>query len=430
MKTTRISAGIAATLALGLGLAACSSGDSGDSGGSGDSADQTLRVWLIQPDKNAQGPANDYLKTTFEEQNPGWTLKIEEQQWGEYKGKYTTSLASNDAPDLVEMGNTDAPSFTSSGALMDLTDQYDTLGGDDLLQSFVEIGSFDGKFFAPPYYSGARVVFYSSDTVTTPVPTTLEQYVADGEAMTTDTFSGIYFPGKDWYNVLPYVWANDGFIAEEKDGTWEAGFSSEGGIKGLTMAQQAMTKANSQTVAPADGDESKGYNIFCEGKVGFLAGPTWVGGSIEAPADGDAPGCPDTYGANLQAFVLPGMTEGSVAPTFAGGSNLGIPSKSKHQEQALDALKIMLSPEYQGMIAENGMLPGLTTANDKLPADQATQEGAKAAKDAKLTPASPKWSDVESKKYLQDAFTKLAQGGDVTEIAKALDEQIESTLNG
>ena len=46
---------------------------------------------------------------------------------------------------------------------MDLTDKYDDLGGDDLLPGFVAIGSYDGKFYAAPYYSGSRLVFYRTD---------------------------------------------------------------------------------------------------------------------------------------------------------------------------------------------------------------------------------------------------------------------------
>ncbi len=434
MKKNRLAfASAAGALTVALALSACGGGSGSDNDASSTKAPETgktIRVWLIQPDKNAQGAANEYLIKTFEDQNPGNKLVIEEQQWATYKDKYLSTLSGNDAPDVVEMGNTDTPGFTAAGALMDLTDKKAELGGDDLLPGFVGIGTYEGKFFAPPYYSGARVVFYAPGTVKDAVPATLADYVATGEKNKKDAFSGIYLPGKDWYNVLPYVWANDGFIAEQgDDGKWTAGFSSPGGIKGLTMAQQVMTKANSQTVAPADGDEAKGTAVFCQGKIGYLAGPTWLGGAIAAPADAEAPGCPDTFGKDLTAFALPGLTAGSVAPTFAGGSNLGIPMKSKNPDLAYQALKIILSPEYQGMIAEKGMLPALVSQDAKLPQDKATQEGAKAAASAILTPASPKWSDVETKNYLKDAFTKLAQGGDVTAIAKNLDQQIEDTLN-
>ena len=60
-------------------LAACGSDDdggsgSGDSGGGPESAD--IRVWLNGTDTPQE--ARDWLKTTFEDQNPGSTLTIEE----------------------------------------------------------------------------------------------------------------------------------------------------------------------------------------------------------------------------------------------------------------------------------------------------------------------------------------------------------------
>ncbi|WP_269452251.1 extracellular solute-binding protein [Tessaracoccus coleopterorum] len=64
---------------------------------------------------------------------PGSKIVIEEQQWTGLVDKLTTSLSSNDSPDIVEMGNTQAAAFTSVGALADLTGIRDAIGGDDLL---------------------------------------------------------------------------------------------------------------------------------------------------------------------------------------------------------------------------------------------------------------------------------------------------------
>ena len=52
------------------------------------------------------------------------------------------------------------------------------------------------------------------------------------------------------------------------------------------------------------------------------------------------------------------------------------------------------------------------------------------AANAQLTPATPRWGDVEARKVIQDALVQIAQGGDVATIAAELDEQIESILNG
>ncbi|MGW6004784.1 extracellular solute-binding protein [Oerskovia enterophila] len=430
MKRNRLVATtVASTITLALALTACSSGDSGSGDGASGDAAKTgdIRVWLVGTDTPPE--AREYLKTTFEAENKGSTLTIEEQSWTGLVDKLTTSLASSDSPDVVEVGNTQAAAFTSAGFFTDLTDHFEELGGKDLLPGFVKAGSYDEKFYAAPYYSGARVVFYSQqivDQTGTQVPTTLDEYVANGKAMTTDTRSGIYWPGQDWYNGLPYIWENGGFIAEQKDGKWEAGFSSEGGIKGLEQIQDVMTNASR---APKDGQETDQQIPFCEGNIGYLSAPTWVQGGIRAEETAESPGCATTYGSDLHAFALPGAKAGEPAKVFAGGSNVAIASKSKNQELALSALEIMLSDGYQKFLAEKGNIPAKISQAQFLPEDEITQAGAAAAANAELTPASPKWADVEAQRFLQDAFVQIAQGGDVKAIAAKLDEQIESTLN-
>lgn len=424
---------VAVLAAAGLVLSACSSG--------GASADdptyptgQTITVTLIAPSP-AQQAANDYLKATFEEKFSGNKLVFKDEAWGTYQADYAEELihGKGDIPDVVEMGNTQTPGFTATGALLDLTDKKEDLGGDDLLPGFVEIGSYDGHFYAPPYYSVGRVVMASSAIVGQDAPETLAEFVAAGGTLNEKSkkkLSGIYLPGMDWYDVLPYVWENGGFIAKQQDdGSWKAGFSSSGGIVGLVQAQHVMRKANDQKVGPADTDEQKAVSIFCKGEIGYLTGPSSQGVQLQSSTkDGgcaSGPGNPDDF----VTFALPGKEKGSVAATFAGGSNLGVAAKTKNPELAYQVLKIMTSPGYQDLMALNGFIPARISSSANLPQDVLTLSSAQAAQNAVLTPASPKWATVEAKKYLQKAFAEIASGGDVPTVAKKLDHEIEDTLN-
>ncbi|WP_438353653.1 extracellular solute-binding protein [Microbacterium sp. CJ88] len=405
-----------------VALAGCSGGAGG--GASSAAATGTLTVWLVGTDTPQD--ARDYLKTTFEKEHSGWTLNIEQKTWADTSDNYVAALSSNDAPDVVEVGNTQAPGFISQGLFEDISDIQSTLGGSDLLKSFVELGSDAGSLYAAPYYAGSRVVFYSPSTFTGTVPTTLDQYVADGVAMKTATKSGIYAPGKDWYNALPYVWAHGGEIAVKNGDKWDAQFSSDKSVAGLTQLQQVYTQAN---IAPADADETDPQVPFCAGEVGFLSAPAWMKWSVLAAADAKAPGCPDTVGKDLAAFALPGMTAGSVAPVFAGGSNIAVAAKSDAKDMAKSAVEIMLSEGYQKILGENGLIPALTSFAKYLPTDEITTQAAKAAADSKAVPASPNWAEVETSGIIKDALVKIAQGQDVKTIATALDTQIEAILN-
>jgi N,N'-diacetylchitobiose transport system substrate-binding protein len=414
---------VALGAAAALTLAGCAT--SGGTGASEDGAE--IRVWLVGTDTPDE--AREYLVDTFEKETPGSTLVIEEQAWDGLVDRLTTSLSGSDSPDVVEVGNTQAAAFTSAGAFLDLTDDYEALGGDDLLPGFVEAGSFDGKFYAAPLYSGSRLVFYKKDALAAAglsVPTTLDEYIANGKALAAANpgKSGIWWPGQDWYNALPYIWENGGEIAVPKGEEWDAQLSSAESVAGLEQVQDVMTNASA---APKDGQETSPEVGFCDGTTLQLSAPSWVKWSILAPADAEAPGCPDQE-ANLGVYALPGI-DGGAAQVFAGGSNIGVSAKSAHPDLAIDALKIILSDEFQTIYGEGGLVPAKLSLADTLGTDEVAQAIAAAAGNAKLTPASPKWADVEAAGILQDLFVNIAQGGDVQALAEAADEEIEAILN-
>ena len=96
-------------------LAACGSDDDGRPATDGGPEKADIRVWLNGTDTPQE--ARDWLKKTFEDQNPGSTLTIEQQEWDGLVEKLTTALSSeSETPDVVEIGNTQAPTFTSAGA--------------------------------------------------------------------------------------------------------------------------------------------------------------------------------------------------------------------------------------------------------------------------------------------------------------------------
>ena len=121
--------------------------------------------------------------------------------------------------------------------------------------------------------------------------------------------------------------------------------------------------------------------------------------------------------------------DGGAAQVFAGGSNIGVSAKSAHPELAVDALKIILSDEFQTIYGKGGLVPAKLSLADTLGTDEVAQAIAAAAGNAKLTPASPKWADVEAAGILQDLFVNIAQGGDVAALAAAADDEIEAILN-
>ena len=424
-----------------LGLAAC-----GSSSNDSDSADTTaapspdtnapaasaeagttIRLWLNGEDTKQE--LVDYAIAEFKKLHPDVNVEFERQQWTGIVEKLTTALSSSDSPDVVELGNTQAQAFEAAGALADLTDKKADLGGDDLLQSLVEAGTYDGKFYGVPYYAGARIVVYRTDLLEQAglkVPTTLDEFVQTGIALkqanaANPAFSGIYFPGKYWYAALPFIWQEGGDIAVQEGDSWQGVLSTPESVKGLQTVKTIMDQASG---APKDGDESKDYIAFCNGEVGMLMGPGWKIGQILNEKDG-CPAMKDKVG----AFALPGTEAGTTAPAFLGGSNLAISANSEHPELAYDLLKIMVGKGFQEQFAASGTIPALKSLLGQVSGDAGAKAQATAAANSRFVPSSEHWAGVEASTVLPDMLVSIAQGADVEGAAKQADEQITAQLN-
>jgi N,N'-diacetylchitobiose transport system substrate-binding protein len=432
VKTKKLAAiGLAGVLAL----AACGSDDDdAESSGDGSSleapaedTEATLRVWLNGPDTPDE--MIDLAKDTFAEQYPNVTVDVERQEWDGLVNRLDTVLPTEDSPDIFEVGNTQAQSYEAAGAMVDLTEYKEDLGGSDLVDSLVEAGTYEDRFYGVPYYGGARIVVYRKDLFEQSglqIPTTLQEFVDAGKKLKADNaatpnFSGIYFPGRNWQAMLSFIWDAGGDIAVDENGEWVGELTSEGSVAGLTTVQDIMQNANA---APADTDDAEDFLDFCNGEVGMLMGPGWKMGQITGED-----GCPGKYDAVLGAFALPG-SEGGVAPSFLGGSNLGISSQSENQGLALEFLKVLTSETYQTEFAEIGLIPVRKSLLGEVEGDEAAQAQATAAEVTRFVPSSEYWADVEGGNILQDMGTAISGGAAVEDEAGRANDAIVAILNG
>jgi len=429
--------GAAASLAVGIfALTACSSSsddaktDSSTAPSTTQAATgQDITLWLMGGD--TPEPLREYLKTQYAEVTGG-TLTIEEQAWGDALSKLTTQLPdSKNTPDVTEIGNTWSPTFTTVGAFADLSDMYEELGGQDLLQSFVDVGAVDGKQYALPYYFGSRYNFYRKDLYEAAgiaVPTTLGEFADAAKALTTADRSGFYIGGSDWRNGISWIFAYGGDLAKKDGGKWVSTLSDPNTIKGLQAFQDLYMSASHAPVG--EFDSTPWVNINDNDTTGqpesaTIIAPGWAHWSIGDLGDDDAVVWNDD---KFGAFVLPGV-DGGAAPVFAGGSNIAISAASKNQEGARELLRIIFSPEYQQMLGENGLGPANLKYSDFLGSDQFAKALVESAANSKLTPAAPGWAAVEGAQILEEFFGKISAGGDVASLAAEYDAKITPMLN-
>jgi N,N'-diacetylchitobiose transport system substrate-binding protein len=436
---------VASTITLALALSACGSGggdnDAASSptatGATGAPEPGDITLWLNGADTPQE--LRDYLKTTFEKENPGSTLTIEEQSWTDLVPKLTTALADpENTPDVVEIGNTQAPTFSTVGAFREISsDLFNELGGSKLLPSFVAAGDFDGKHYALPYYFGSRYMFYRKDVWTAAgkeVPKTLSEFDETVKALRTDKMSGFAIGGQDWRNGISWIFANGGELATVNGTEWTSTLSDPKSIKGLQEWQDLFKGASN---LPTTAKDEAYWDFINDGEKGAaptgatIMAPSWARWSIGDMTKNDKgeevrDGMKDDT--KFDIFALPGV-DGGVAPVFAGGSNIGISAKSKHPELSENLLRIIFSADFQKKLGGAGLGPANSDFASSLGDDKFAQTAIETAQASKLTPAAPGWAAVEGALVYEELFQKIAEGGDVTELAKQYDAKITPMLN-
>ena len=440
---TKISA-IAFVLVSALVLTGCG-------GGTESSQGQNLTVWLISD--GTPSALQDYLTVQYKSLNGGnlWILEVPKDRiaddvHGVLEGEMLR-------PDLVEVSNTESPSLIAAGAFENITELYDLLGGDRLLQSFVEVGAADGSNYTLPYYFHSRFIYFRQDiwkeaNLNIP-PSSLTAFnqaamtIAEKNPLGIKDFSGFFIAGQDWHDALAWIFANGGDIARKQaDGSWVSTLSSPLTIEGLTQLQQLHSKAclaawiarqndpwlylNDTDITTDNTGRQVKTKISAASIMSDISAQPMMGDlvrnylGVEVRTWND-----ETFG----VFALPG-NNGKPAPTFISGSNIGVMAGTKHLEGTQQLLQIIYSREYQTMLAQNGMGPGNLDYWPLLGTDQFTRAMVDAATNSKLTPAAPGWSLIEDSGTLEEFFQLIAEGGDIQALTQKYDEIITPMLNG
>jgi N,N'-diacetylchitobiose transport system substrate-binding protein len=421
-----------AALATVLTAAACSSSSTASSTKpastlSTDGKGKTVTVWLQQDAENGWPGVVSAAKKQFEAET-GAKLNIQWQTWTNYSTKLDTALLSGNAPDAVELGNTQTAKYIAANAFVNLTGVKSKFDNSSTwLESLAASGqSADGtKTYAVPYYAGARVMIYRKDLFTkagiTTAPTTLDELTADLTKVKADNkkvanFSALYLPGKDWYSSVSFGAGDfgvDGVIAKSNGKTFTGTLTDPNFVKGIQTWDdlQKNFSVGGQTV-----DETTQDALMAKGNIAAIIGNGWEVGAVTDPKTGNPKLAPD-----LATIAVPGAVAGAPTPAFLGGSDLAVPSHSANPGLGAEFLRIYTNTAQQTALAKFA-IPNNKTL---LPAYEAASPANKAAGDAAngktwFIPNSPYWTQTSDEVALQTAFSDIASGKDAaTELATA-----------
>jgi len=365
MKIRILTAGVAAATLV-VGLAGCagdsSAGTAGGGGSEGGFEGTTLTYWAtnqgasLEQDAEILQPELD----KFEEQT-GITVELEVIPWTDMTNNTLAAAVSGQGPDVVNIGNTNATTFQTTGAFMPFDDEaLKTLGGEDHFvdSAFGTAGPPGSPVTSIPLYSQVYALFYNkqmfADAGLEP-PATWEDLVSVAQTL-TDPAAGT------WGISVPAGTVNNNmhmsFIFTEQNGG--SPFDDEGnptfttdemvtGVKQYVdlMSEYGVTPPG--TVEYTSGTQSA--QDFATGKFGMYFGQTSAT-SVLATNGMD----PDQYG----IVHVPWPEGGEEIGSFVAGTNISIFASSKKQDAALEFVKFMTSEDEQLILNKAyGTLPAV-----------------------------------------------------------------------
>jgi N,N'-diacetylchitobiose transport system substrate-binding protein len=412
----RITAVIIAALALGVVVATTA--------GAGTKSSHTLTVWL-QVDAQSGWPnlvAN--ANTAFENANPGWTVDVQYQTWGNHLQNFDATIAGNDVPDVIEMGNTEMTKYMAAGAFANLTSHKGQFANSaHWLTGLTKSATYNNKLEGVPYYAGSRLITYRTDLFknvgVTKAPTSLASFQTDlgkvGKKYDSKIkgFKPFYMAGTDWYAALSFVYDYNGSIASMVKGKWVGQLESKNSVAGLTAYKKFFLGYSPHSAATLNEANPAPYTVYGAnpGRAAAIFGPGWYSC------------CTGSYTKVTSQFLMPSHIAGQHMTSWLGGSDLGVPAQGKQQTQAREWVADFTNTATEKGLQKVGNVPNATNLFDNSLNDQA-------AKKSWFVPTAKHWVDVENANYIRTMLGNILTGhASVKAAAHTADTQIDHTLN-
>lgn len=374
------------------------------------SGKKVIQMWVMP---NSMEPIKDIdaVLAPFKKANPDIDVVVTSVDWGSAWTKITTAATSGDTPDIVQLGSTWVGAVSAIGALADLKDKIEEIGGGAAFipPAWVSSGlEGSGTVTAIPWFVDSRALYFRADV--------FRQLRLTPESLKTwDSFEKslksikeaeleiesvrVYpmgIPGKnDWnviHNIAPWIWAAGGdFLSKDRQ---SAAINSDAAVEGMLYYVNLVKKGyipldalELNTAQVSSNFNNGSYAMYFDGpyEIKTLTLPPEQGGSYGSIAS-----------RNFAVASYPAGPKGRF--TFVGGSNLAIFKNSKNPDAAWQVIKYLVSQKPQVEYAKaTGFLPAIKTAFDDpyFSSDQFRSQFKETIKYGRTYPCIPAWGLIE-----------------------------------
>ena len=284
--------------------------------------------------------AYEGAKAKFEEENPGFTVELQSDPWGDWEQKYKTMFAAGDPADVFMVNNHDFPTFANSGNLLDMTSYVQDGYFDDFFQGVLNMYKWQGSTMAIPFTTDCRILWYNKDIFEeagldpNKAPATWEELAADAKQITDKT--GKYGFGMDlglqeFPTQALFCASNSSILNVADDGTVTPNVDTPEFRSYLTTLNDMKETYEPDYTILTHHDVA---NLFAAGQIGII-----IGNTLEATT---------IYDTDWYAQALVPSFDGTSNGSYGGGFGISVSSSCKYPEQAVKFAQMVCSPEFCG----------------------------------------------------------------------------------
>ena len=347
-RAPRKAVAVAAAIVCTASLAACSGGDGG----------KPELIWYINPDAGGQEAVAKACSTDAY----SISVQVLPQDASQQRIQLARRLAAGDpAIDLMSLDPPFTAEFANAGYLAEIPQDMQDRFKEQAFESASAAATWEDQMVVAPFWSNTQVLWYRKSFVDKAgidmeKPVTWDQIIkaASDNGGKIGVQANKYEGYSVWINAL--IAGAGGDIATETDKGADAqiDIASDAGVE----AARVIQKLADSEAAPADlsvSNEGTAGTTFGGDEGSFLVNWTYIWGNY-----GD-----DRLGDDIGFARYPQTVEGKESRPPYGGIGIGVSSTSDNQEEGIQALKCLTSPENQALNAKlTGNMPSSKAGYD------------------------------------------------------------------
>ena len=385
-----------------------------------------IKFWGL----GAEGEYVQKLLPRFYEEHPRIKVEVQAIPWTAAQEKLISAYASDNLPDIFQLGNTWIPQFVALKAIADLDPFIENSGvikKENYFDGIWSTNIIGESAFGIPWYIDTRVVFYRKDILAEAgydsFPKTWgELYNASKRIKKNfrdkDKYA-IYLPTNEWASFIIFALENNSTILKENS-TFGAFSESE-----FKEAFEYLIRFHKEGLAPIGISQvTNVYQAFAEEYFSmYISGP-WNIPEFKKWLTGELSDKWTTAPMPSKDSLYPGIS-------LAGGASLVINNESEIKDSVWKFIEFLSKPEIQlEFYSIINDLPAVKEAwqDSTLSEDQYMKAFFEQFNNVASTPKIPEWEQIAFSKVQQYAELAVRSERKIEEILLELDRDVNRLL--